>query len=513
MEIVLILFACQGVLGAFDNLYHHELTERLPWRPSAARELQIHALRQLLYVAIFLTVGWLAWHGLSAWIFAALLVVEIGVTLWDFVIEDKTRELPWTERVTHTLLAINYGVILGVMAPVLADWAALPTGVAFADRGILSWLMTVYAAGVLAWGIRDYLRSRALQADHSTIPSGLAAALPDRLSVLVTGGTGFIGSRLCQVLIAGGHEVTVLTRDKRRACGIKGRITLIDRLGDLDHRATFDAIVNLAGEPLVSGRWTSERKRRLIESRVGTTRGLIRLITLMRRRPKVLVSGSAIGFYGSDDDAEFVETSQPGDGFAHELCRAWEAQALEAERLGVRTCLLRTGLVLGRDGGALAQMLPPFAFGLGGPMGHGRQWVSWIHRDDLVGLILQAIADDSLRGPINGTAPSPVRQRNFARSLGRVLHRPVLLPMPAFVLRLIMGEMAEEILLTGQKVLPEKARSAGYRFAFPCLDAALVDILGHSEKSRRRPSWSSRQDRRQAPASPRGDGPPKHRAI
>jgi uncharacterized protein len=318
---------------------------------------------------------------------------------------------------------------------------------------------------------------RALKRAPSAAPP-LAALLPPRQSILVTGGTGFIGTRLCEILVEEGHQVTVLTRDPRRGRGFRGRVTLVDNLATLGRDTPFDAIVNLAGEPLVAGRWTVERRRALIDSRLATTRAVVRFIARSRRKPSVLVSGSAIGFYGCDDEASFTEDSPGRPAFTHDLCAAWEEAALAPAAQGVRVCLLRTGIVLGAGGGTLARLRPPFALGLGGRIGSGRQWMSWIHRDDLVGLIIHAIAMETVRGPMNGTAPEPVRNADFARALGRALHRPALLPVPAFALRWALGQLADEVLLGGQRVLPRKAAETGYQFLYPTLDEALEEIVG-----------------------------------
>lgn len=478
MATLMILIVLQGLLGAFDTLYHHEFTERLTWRPGAVLELRIHALRNLFYGVIFLTFGWLAWLGAMAWVFGAILVLEVLLTLWDFVVEDRSRDLPASERITHALLALNYGAILMILLPVLADWAARPSGLVLVDHGYWSWLMTAFAVAVAFWAVRDALRARRLARWRRPPPPRLPAGLPERLSVLVTGGTGFIGARLCAVLIAGGHRVTVLTRDKRKARDLRGRVTLIDSLDDLDDHARFDVIVNLAGEPVAAGRWTRARKREILDSRLEVTGALVRFIARARHKPGLLLSASAIGFYGTDPERAFGEGSPPNPAFTHEVCRAWEAKALEARRFGLRVCLLRIGIVLGSEGGALAQMLPPFEFALGGAMGSGRQWMSWIHRDDVIGLILHAITEVTLCGPINATAPAPVRNAAFATALGRALGRPALIPMPAFTLRLLFGAMADEVLLGGQQVLPRLAEASGYRFAYPELDGALAEILG-----------------------------------
>ncbi len=478
MRGVLILMAVQGALGAFDTLYHHELTERLPWRPEAGRELAVHALRNLIYAGIFLGFAWTEWHGLWALAVIVLMAVEILATLVDFVIEDRTRDLPASERITHTLLAINFGVILAVLAPSLARWIALPTGIAPASHGLWSWISSAIAIGAAAWTARDGTRSTMLRRRQADRAPPLAAPLSGRLSILVTGGTGFIGTRLCEVLAEAGHRVTVLTRDNRRGRKFRGRVTLIENLHTLGRDTPFDAIVNLAGEPIAAGRWTEARKRKIRDSRLAVTDAVIRFIARSRHKPSVLVSGSAIGVYGVDDETVFTEASEGRPCFTEEVCRAWEQAARAAERHGVRVCLLRTGLVLGASGGALARMLPPFELGLGGPIGRGRQWMSWIHLDDLVGLIIHAIAVETVRGPLNGTAPEPVRNDAFARALGRALHRPVWLPMPAFTLRLALGQLADELLLGGQRVLPKQAEETGYLFAYPTLDTALKEIVG-----------------------------------
>jgi len=291
------------------------------------------------------------------------------------------------------------------------------------------------------------------------------------MQILITGGTGFIGQRLCQRLLDAGHQLTVLTRHPGK--GPQAQVQYVGQLGDV---GPVQAVVNLAGEPLAEGRWTPARKQAFLASRIGTTEALLAWMRHLPIRPQVLVSGSAIGYYGPRDATPLDETASPGHDFAAMLCRNWEAEALKAEDLGVRTCLLRTGIVLDRDGGALARMLPPFRMGAGGPMGDGTQWMSWIHRDDLVGIILWMLADPELRGPCNGTAPAPVTNAQFARTLADALGRPAWVRIPAFALKLAFGEMAG-LLLTGQDVVPARALQEGYRFQYPTLDKALGAIL------------------------------------
>ena len=478
MERVLMLMTMQGVMGAFDAIYHHEITERLAWRMGAARELAIHTVRNGFYAVLYVAFAWGEWHGAWAVALTAIVVSEIFVTLLDFVTEDQSRDLPATERITHTLLAINFGVILAVLLPQFWRWAALPTEVLPASHGVWSWIATGIGAGALVDAVRDGTRSRAMRRKEKAPGPCLASILPGRQSILITGGTGFVGTRLAEALADAGHAVTVLTRDPRKGRKFRGRVSLIENLQTLGRDTPFDAIVNLAGEPVAAGRWTPARKRRILERRVATTEAVVRFIAKAKKKPAVLVSASAVGIYGTDPEAAFTEESDGRPCFGREVCEQWEHAAREAERHSVRVVTLRIGLALGASGGMLAQLLLPFECGLGGPMGSGQQWMSWIHLDDLVGLILHAIATETVRGPMNGTAPEPVRNADFARSLAHALRRPALLRIPAFLLRLAFGEMAEDLMLAGQRVLPKQAEETGYQFLYPTLPEALREIVG-----------------------------------
>lgn len=292
------------------------------------------------------------------------------------------------------------------------------------------------------------------------------------MHLLITGGTGFIGRPLCKALLARGHEVTVLSRNPARA-RLPGKVRLVERLDGL---RDIEGVVNLAGENLADGRWTSTRKQAFHDSRIGTTRRLVEWMESLPRRPSVLISGSAIGYYGAHGDEELTESAAAGEDFAARLCRDWEAEALRAEGLGVRVCRLRIGVVLSPGGGALAKMLPAFRLGLGGRMGDGQQWMSWIRRADLVQLILWLLRTPAAVGAYNATAPDPVRNAEFAALLAAALKRPALLPMPAPVLRAMFGEMSE-LLLKGQRVMPAKALAEGFQFRSPRLEMALGDML------------------------------------
>ena len=302
------------------------------------------------------------------------------------------------------------------------------------------------------------------------------------MRVLVTGATGFIGRALVPLLRREGHTVLAWARSAARARGHLGaEVDVVEAGGGVTALTAAlersDAVVNLAGEPIVGRRWTESRRRLLRDSRVGLTGELVRALAAARTKPRVLVSGSAVGYYGDRADELLTEDSRPGNDFLAVLCQDWESAARGAEALGLRVMRLRTGVVLGRDGGALAQMLPPFRAGVGGPVGSGRQYMPWIHVHDLVAIIARALVDDRYQGPVNGVAPDPVTSRDFAKALGRALRRPAVLPTPAFALRLIFGEAAS-VLLGSQRVDGAALRRLGFSCAFPALDAALADIVG-----------------------------------
>lgn len=297
------------------------------------------------------------------------------------------------------------------------------------------------------------------------------------MKVFITGGTGFIGSRLCERLAQGGHDLCVLTRNPLVRTYREG-VQFLSWDGQEWERALAEAqaVINLAGEPIAGGRWTAAQKARIRESRVHATRQLVGCMASHLEKPAVLINASAIGYYGPRGEEEVTETDPPGRGFLAETCQAWEAEAQRAEDLGVRVVRLRIGVVLGPAGGALAKMVPPFALFLGGPIGDGRQWMSWVHREDVVGMIEWTLSHPQVSGAVNVTAPHPVTMREFCETLGRVLGRPSWLPAPAMALRLLLGEMAQ-MLVTGQRVIPHAATRRHYAFAYPDLQAALEAAL------------------------------------
>jgi uncharacterized protein (TIGR01777 family) len=339
--------------------------------------------------------------------------------------------------------------------------------------------MTLYGVGVIPFAIREYTSYRQLSRNINANSKTAYQSLPTQ-NILVTGATGFIGQQLCKVLLSQGHSLTLLVRDYQKAAALFGncsRLTLISSITKLKNTDTFETVINLAGEPIATGRWNPAKKKRIIDSRLDITRQIIHYIKTAHTKPKLFISGSAIGYYGPNNDEILTETSIGTQCFSHDLCAQWETQAKQAEQYGVRVCLLRTGIVLGKTGGVLASMLVPFSYGLGGRLGHGRQWMSWIHIDDVVGIILEIIKNEKVSGPVNLTAPNPVSNTEFTKTLGSSLHRPTVMAMPAFALRLLMGEVADELLLTGQNVVPEKITSHGYQFQFPDLSGAIANIV------------------------------------
>ena len=471
------LIAIQIAMGVFDTFYHHEFTERLAWRPSQRHELNLHGVRNMLYALLFLVLGWLEVHGIFAVAVIAVLVVEVVITLMDFVEEDLSRKLPASERINHTLLAINYGAILVLLLPVLIDWAFQPTGVTTAYLPWLSLIAAASAIGAALCGARDFAAAKRLGRMTEAPAASLAKKLPPRQTVLVTGATGFIGRRLVASLTGAGHQVIALIRNPAKADVLPPPITLITCLDQLPDDARIDAVVNLAGEPIGNGLWTDEKRREIMSSRVNMTEGVLKLMARLERRPTVLVNGSAIGWYGLWQDQVLTESAKSHACFSHELCEAWESAAQRAASYDVRVVCLRIGLVVGTEGGFLTRLLTPFEFGLGGPMGSGNQWMSWIERDDLVRLIVHAIARPDISGPINATAPIPVTNGRFTEELGRRLRRPAIFRIPAALLHGVAGDLADELLLGGQRVIPNKALSSGFVFRHETLRSAFEAIL------------------------------------
>ncbi|AFY71420.1 protein of unknown function DUF1731 [Thalassoporum mexicanum PCC 7367] len=306
------------------------------------------------------------------------------------------------------------------------------------------------------------------------------------MRVVITGATGFIGTRLVEKLHGRGDRLTLLVRDPDKAqqqfpADVFTNLAIVAytplQLGEWTNVfGDCDGVVNLAGAPIFGQRWSDKVKKAILESRQIGTRRIIEAIKTNQHKPTVLVNGSAIGFYGTDPDKEFDEYSFSGDDFLAEVCKAWEAEADVASELGLRVVKLRTGIVMG-NGGALAKLLPIFQLGAGGKIGNGKQWFSWIHRDDLVDLIMLALDNTQITGSLNGTAPNPVTNAEFTKTLAKAVAKPALLPVPAIALQVILGE-ASILVLEGQKVLPKKALHNKFSFTYPELEPALMEIVG-----------------------------------
>jgi uncharacterized protein len=296
------------------------------------------------------------------------------------------------------------------------------------------------------------------------------------MKLVVAGATGFIGSALCSRLLERGHVLTLLTRHVPPEASIPAKTwrhwmpgTSGEWEASLDG---VDGVINLTGEPIAAKRWTENQKNKIRSSRIDVTRSIVEGIAKAKRKPAFLLNGSAVGYYGPHGDEIVTEETPVGSDFLSSLCRAWEEEAQTAESMGIRVVRLRTGIVLGPGGGALAKMVPPFRFFIGGPLGSGAQWMSWIHLEDEIGLILHLIETSQAAGAVNATAPNPATMKEFCRTLGKVMRRPSWAPVPGFALRFMLGEMAD-MLLTGQRVIPAAAQRLGYKFRYGNLQDAL----------------------------------------
>ncbi len=481
----LLILAAQTILGALDNVLHHEITERLPSKPSARRELALHSTREGIYAVLFLIFAWVEPGGIFAAVVLTLLVVEVAVTITDFLEEDRTRRLPPFERVLHTVLAVLYGTFLGLSIPWLVAQTLEPTAVAFTSYGLLSWFFTFASVGVLAFSVRNAIAVHAL---GKLVPPSTAPRSASGRTILVTGATGFIGAPLVERLLVRGDRVLILVRDARQSrAQFADRVTHVERLDALPRETRIDAIVNLAGAPVIGLPWTRARREQLWRSRIDLTDGLIAWIKTLDHAPAVLVNASAIGFYGDKGDDVLSENARAGEGFAADLCRIWEDAAARAEALGMRVVSLRIGMVLDASGGALPMMALPARFGLGATVGSGQQWMSWIARADLLRMLLAAIDNPLWHGAINATAPEPIRNADFQRALARLLKRRLFLSAPAWLLRTMLGEMSS-IFLFSQRVAPARAQGLGFAFDVHFASDALALMLGPPPEPLPRPA-------------------------
>jgi uncharacterized protein (TIGR01777 family) len=300
------------------------------------------------------------------------------------------------------------------------------------------------------------------------------------MKILVTGATGFVGQRVVKQLTDGGDQVVVLTRNIAKGAlyfGNKCQYFMWSDTATLPPKEAFDgvdAVINLMGEGIADKRWDESQKKKIYDSRIVATTNLIEVIKGLSKKPTSFISASAVGIYGNRSDEEINESSTTADDFLARICKDWELAASKAKDLGIRTAIIRIGVVIGKDGGALKKMLPIFKLGAGGPVGSGKQYMSWIHVDDIAGMFVRAAKDSTLDGIFNGTSPYPARSKDFARELGKVLHRPAFAPAPALALKLVFGEMSQ-VLLDGQKVLPVKFKEKKFSYRYPTLEMALTE--------------------------------------
>ncbi|MGD9628751.1 MAG: TIGR01777 family oxidoreductase [Pyrinomonadaceae bacterium] len=298
------------------------------------------------------------------------------------------------------------------------------------------------------------------------------------MKILITGASGLIGKALQKSCAAKGYEMLLASRrEPKDTSHIQWDADTGFRDADLDRLEGLDAVIHLAGENIAGLRWTDEKKKAIRDSRVFGTRSMIETFDKLKAKPRVFISGSAIGFYGDRGDEEMTESSPAGKTFLAEVCKEWEAESRRAEDLGIRTVLLRTGIVLSKDGGALATMLTPFKLGVGGVIGDGKQWMSWISLDDVVGIINYVLENETVRGAVNNTAPNPVTNEEFTKTLGSVLYRPTFLPLPEFAVHMVFGEMGDALLLDSTRVIPKRMNDAGYEFKYSDLKTALENAL------------------------------------
>jgi hypothetical protein len=418
---------------------------------------------------------------------------------FDYLLASVSPQLPAPEF--QSLLKS----MVQLFGPTVASWGALFTLliVLYRQHGH-GWIKYGLYAALLIWCVLDSL----ISAGHGMLihvylnsSAALAIALPlfflqpqrnavtpavqlrylpaTRQTVLITGGSGFIGRPLVKALSQAGHRVLVLSRSIEGAArGLDGRVTLLSSLEQIGDDEVIDCIINLAGEPLAAGRWNPTRKTAFGASREQMTEQLLQLAQRLQHKPKTLLSGSAVGYYGHHQDAYLDEQSAAHDGFSHQLCKRWEDRALELENLGIRVCLLRIGIVLGRDGGPLQTLRLPFDFGIATQLGDGRQWMPWIHLDDVLDSCAFLMGRTDIRGAVNLCAPEPVTQATFSQQLKQRIRQALIdVKVPAALLRLLVGEMADEVLLSGQRVIPTKLRETGYTFRYPTLAAALDGLV------------------------------------
>jgi uncharacterized protein len=472
-QLMLYLMLGQMILGAFDTIVHHEIMIALPRDPSARLELSIHGARSILYGCLFVALAWWQWRGAWAVLLAAVMLIEIALTLWDFVIEDRTRVLPESERITHTILALNAGAIFFLFALTIVAWWQHVASISAISYGWISVALTIGGAAAVFSGLRDAAASRALARD------AVAASLvfgDGQQRLLITGATGFIGTALVNAAVAAGQQVTVLSRKPAAASRrFAGKVRVFQTAAELTAEDQFDVIVHLAGANVFAWPWFAARKRSLLQSRLGIAEDLLAYLARAKHRPRVWIQASAVGFYPTTSDAAIDESHAPGSGFAAELCQSIEAAAMRASTLGVRVVNLRFGLVMGRTGGVLPTLLLATKLTGGTVIGSGTQRVAWIHIDDVLNMISHAATNSAWHGAFNAVAPQAPSYQQFAKALAHATHRPTLWRVPAVIMRIGLGERAP-LLIEGAEILPKRALELGFVFRHQDIKSAMLEL-------------------------------------
>lgn len=477
-----ILIAAQIAMGAFDTLFHHELTERLAWRQSQGGELKLHAARNLFYAGIFTGLALFQPSGFWAYALIMALSLEFLITLRDFVEEDLTRKLPVSERLLHTVITANYGAVLALLLPLLWGYGKAETDLIPIWYDWWSLMLLTGALGVLVLGARDLHAAYRLPQLQKRSDDLLIESPTAPKTYLITGGTGFIGQRLIPVLQKAGHQIIVLTRNAQTA-NIPAPIKLVTDLDQIPRETKIDIIVNLAGEPLAKGFWTNAKKLEFRRSRLSIAAQLNALISRLDTKPEALINGSAIGIYGVNPKGVASEANPiiNDESFSQQLCLDWEAATQPIAAQGLRTVCLRIGMVLDREGGALAQLLVPTELGGGATFGKGEIMMSWISRDDLVRLIQFAAHNRNIKDALNAVSPNAVSNQRFIRAIAKALYRPTLVRIPKAIIGL-MGGLGQEILLADQHIKPEKALENGFEFFDREIETTMMFLLRPKQK-------------------------------
>lgn len=476
MFLIDMVLIAQALMGAFDNLWHHEWQAHLPRNRGARKELLLHARREALYGALFLGLGWFAWHGWLASLVAAVLLTEIALTLADFLEEDRSRRLPPLERCLHAVLTVSFGLFVGLLAPVLWGWSRQPAALVSAYRGWTSWTFTVFAVAVWTWSVRNALAVRKLSRTRREVPP--SPPLRGSAAILIAGATGFVGRALLARLRSQGKRVIVLTRDAKQARGqFDEHVESVERLDTIPSETRIEAIVHLAGARVLGIPWTRARRRQLLESRTSICADILKLVRRLEQRPYVLVAASAVGFYGVPESNVICNEDAPGmpGVFQSDLCAAMEHEAQRAGALDLRVVRLRFGIVLGREDGAYPMQALAARLGFATRLGSGRQPVPWIHLEDAVGMICWALRNTHVTGAVNAVAPEACTQACFQKELAASFGRGSWLAVPSAPLRWLLGEMST-LLLDGQAAVPTRAINGGYSFRYPSLRSALLQL-------------------------------------